>query len=255
MSQFVPRQIVLAALAALLAGPGFALAGTQGGQAGEPAIGSAPQAIVWAPISGRATVGGADLTLNARANGGGVVSYQTTTSTVCNIVDGRKLRFLSAGTCTVTASQSGTATHAAATDVTQTFVVEAALSRTIWTPGNNFGAGAVGSTRPLRLVLSGGEYVAEAVSDTPSVCTLAARPAPVPKGQPRFDITVVSAGTCTLRARHVGTEFAKGYTIQDADDTLALPVYAPVPPCPSGTCPSLASDMPWVTISRDLPSS
>jgi hypothetical protein len=62
--------------------------------------------------------GDADFDPGATAGSGLAVSYSSTTPSVCTIVS-NNVRIVSAGTCTVTAAQSGNATWAAASDVTR----------------------------------------------------------------------------------------------------------------------------------------
>ena len=65
------------------------------------------------------------LTLTATATSGLPVSYASSTPNVCT-VSSSTASLLAAGTCTLTASQPGGGTYAAATPVTQSFTVNAA---------------------------------------------------------------------------------------------------------------------------------
>ena len=65
---------------------------------------------------------GTPLTLNATASSGLAVAYTPNTPLVCT-VSGNTATFLTGGTCSITASQSGNTTYAPATPVTQTFTV------------------------------------------------------------------------------------------------------------------------------------
>jgi hypothetical protein len=67
---------------------------------------------------------GTPLTLAATASSGLAVSYAASPSTVC-AVSGAKVTFAGAGTCTITASQSGNTYYSAATSVSQSFTVKA----------------------------------------------------------------------------------------------------------------------------------
>ncbi|MGA2085098.1 MAG: fibronectin type III domain-containing protein [Terracidiphilus sp.] len=69
---------------------------------------------------------GTPLTLSATASSGLTVSFASTTTSVCT-VSGTTATFLEAGTCSITASQAGNATYAAATPVTQSFTVNAMI--------------------------------------------------------------------------------------------------------------------------------
>jgi hypothetical protein len=72
---------------------------------------------------------GTPLTLTATASSGLAVSYASSTTSVCT-VSGSAATFLAAGTCTITASQAGNASYAAAASVSQSFTVNAASSST-----------------------------------------------------------------------------------------------------------------------------
>ena len=63
-------------------------------------------------------------TLNATADSGLTVSFSSSTSGVCT-VSGTTLTFVTAGTCTIDADQAGDSTYLAATQVSQTFTVNA----------------------------------------------------------------------------------------------------------------------------------
>ncbi len=80
----------------------------------------ATQTIMFGTISTQTV--GIPLTLTATASSNLPVSYQSTTQTVCT-VSGSTATFLSPGPCSITASQSGNGTYAAAQSVTQMFTV------------------------------------------------------------------------------------------------------------------------------------
>jgi sugar lactone lactonase YvrE len=70
-------------------------------------------------------LGSAPITLGATASSGLPVTLVSTTSLVCS-VHGYVVTLVSAGTCSITASQTGNSTYAAASPVTQSFTVYAA---------------------------------------------------------------------------------------------------------------------------------
>ena len=82
------------------------------------------QTISFAAIS-QQTVG-TSLLLAASASSGLPVTYAASPSTVCS-VSGSAAAFSGPGTCTITASQAGDSLYSAATPITQTFTVVAAL--------------------------------------------------------------------------------------------------------------------------------
>ncbi len=73
---------------------------------------------------------GTPLTLSATASSGLTVSFTSTTTSVCT-VSGTTTTFIAAGTCSITASQAGNATYAAATSVSRSFTVNAVGNPTI----------------------------------------------------------------------------------------------------------------------------
>ncbi len=82
-------------------------------------ISKAPQTITFGPLSNQVS-GAPPFALTAVASSGLPVTFSSTTPTVCTVT-GVTVTLLSAGTCTITASQSGNANYFAATSVTQSF--------------------------------------------------------------------------------------------------------------------------------------
>jgi MBG domain/Bacterial Ig-like domain (group 3) len=87
-------------------------------------IGQANQTITF-PVPTGKTFGDADFDPGATASSGLAVSYSSSTPGVCTIVSG-KVHVVSAGTCTVTASQAGNANYNPAPNVTRSFSIGAA---------------------------------------------------------------------------------------------------------------------------------
>jgi fibronectin type 3 domain-containing protein len=92
---------------------------------------------------------GTPLTLVATASSSLTVSFASTTTGVCT-VSSTTATFLIAGTCSITASQAGNATYAAATPVTQSFTVNSVSGpfyampperTTLWQPGVTYNGG------------------------------------------------------------------------------------------------------------------
>ena len=134
---------------------------------------------------------GTPLTLSATASSGLTVAFASTTPTVCT-VSGTTATFLTAGTCSITASQSGNATYAAATPVPEGFTVNAsgltAQTITFADPGTQ----TVGTPLTLSATASSGLTVSF-TSTTTSVCTVSGTTA-----------TFLTAGTCTIDANQAG---------------------------------------------------
>jgi hypothetical protein len=148
-----------------------------------------PQTITFATPATQTV--GTPLTLSATASSGLAVGYDSTTTPVCT-VSGSVATFVAAGTCSITASQPGNSTYAAATPVSVSFSVEAAplLSQTITfaTPASQ----TVGTPLTLSASASSGLAVSYE-STTTSVCTVASSTA-----------TFVAAGTCSITASQPG---------------------------------------------------
>ena len=79
------------------------------------------QTISFSTIT-KKTLAQSPVTLSATASSRLPVTFSTTTPTVCT-VNGNKLTLLTAGTCTVVASQAGNTVYAAAASVTRSFTV------------------------------------------------------------------------------------------------------------------------------------
>ena len=144
------------------------------------------QNIAFPAIASQAV--GGTVSLTATASSGLPVSFASSTTPVCT-VSGTTATLIAAGTCTITASQPGSASYAAATPVTQSFTVSAS-SQTI-----TFGAipaQTVGTSFTLSARASSGLPVSFASSTTP-VCTVSGTTA-----------TLVAAGTCTITASQPG---------------------------------------------------
>jgi uncharacterized cupin superfamily protein len=142
-----------------------------------------PNAITWTQsLSGR--VGSADLALTATALT--AVSYISNTLGTCTIVDGTKVHFEAAGTCTVSAAAGADATYLAAAGRSKSFTVIAAFLSNAITWDQSL-SGRVGSA-DLALTATAATTVSY-VSSTLGVCTIVS-------GKVRF----VSAGECTITA-------------------------------------------------------
>ncbi len=112
------------------------------------------QTITFAAI-GAQTVG-TPLALRASATSGLPVGFASTTGAVCT-VSGTTASFVAPGTCTIVASQGGNASYAAATPVSQSFTVAAAV-----VPGFSLRSGAA------LLVLVQGQSGTDPISVSPS---------------------------------------------------------------------------------------
>ena len=72
---------------------------------------------------------GTSLTLSAKASSGAAVTFTSATPGICT-VSGTTATFVTAGACTIDASQAGNSTYAGASQVTQSFTVNPAIGPT-----------------------------------------------------------------------------------------------------------------------------
>ena len=154
----------------------------------QPIAQALAQSISFPALTDR-KVGEEPLTLAATPTSGLAVTFASTTPAVCT-VNGSAVNVIAAGTCSVTASQAGNATYAAALPVTNTFTVAPAdQAITFVSPGNQ----TLGSA-PIALVASATSgLLVSFESNTPAVCTVSGA-----------TLTLVAAGTCTVVARQAG---------------------------------------------------
>ena len=161
-----------------------------------------PQTITFTS-PGDLVMGGTVPALTATASSGLAVSYASSTPSVCTASGtSTTLTLVAAGTCTIVASQSGDATHAAAPSVTDTFQVSGGLTAqtiTFPTPGNQ----TLGTATPALGATASSGLSVSYVSNTTSVCTVSGT-----------TLSLVAAGTCSLTASQAG----------DATHAAAAPV-------------------------------
>ena len=133
---------------------------------------------------------GGTVSLSATATSGLTVAFTSTTTSVCT-VSGTTVSFVSAGTCSITASQAGDGTYNAAPDVIQAFTIgQASQTISATNPGpqpNNPGGTillAASTTSGLPLTYD---------TTTPGVCTVSGT-----------TVTIVGPGTCNITVSQAG---------------------------------------------------
>ncbi|HXJ41521.1 MAG TPA: hypothetical protein VNH18_19740 [Bryobacteraceae bacterium] len=136
---------------------------------------------------GSVTMGNSPITLQATASSGLTVGFSSDTPAVCT-VSGNILTMVAAGTCSVTASQAGNTTYAAAIPVAGSFTVLATQTITFAAPTS----ATVGESATLGATASSGLTVSF-TSTTPDICTVAGN-----------IMTPIARGTCTITARQAG---------------------------------------------------
>jgi hypothetical protein len=151
----------------------------------------------------------------ATASSGLQVSYTSSTTNVCTIVNG-KVHIVALGTCKVTASQPGNGNYNAATSVTQSFTIGKG-NQTITFPqpsdarygDPNFDPGASASSG----------LAVSYTSSTSSVCKISSG-----------KIQIVAPGTCTITASQSGNgswnaaqSVTRSFTVRKDDQTITFP--------------------------------
>jgi hypothetical protein len=171
------------------------------------------QTITFGALGSKA-LGSAAFTVNATASSGLPVSFASTTAAVCTVA-GASVTLLSAGSCTIEASQAGNSSWPAATPVDQSFTVTRGSQTIAFAaiPSQPFSNG------PLVLsatVTSGLTIVF--TSSTPGVCTVAGAV-----------VTFLSLGMCTIQAAQPGdsnytaaTSVTQKFSITQGSQTIAF---------------------------------
>jgi hypothetical protein len=169
------------------------------------------QTITFGPIAGQAV--GTPLTLSATASSGLGVTFASLTSSVCSVT-GTTATFSTTGTCTIQATQTGNASYAAATSVSQSFTVSAE-SQTI--TFNSIPTQTVGTPLTLSATATSSLGVTFA-SLTSSVCSVSGTTA-----------TMLTSGTCTIQATQAGnssyapaTPVPQSFTVNAAAQTITF---------------------------------
>ena len=165
---------------------------TQSFQVDPVLAGLAAQTITFGPLPGAKV--GVPVAVSAFSSAGLPVSLRSGTPVVCT-VSGSTVTTLTAGTCTITASQAGSSDYAAASPVTQLFQVDpvlAGLAAQTITFGSLPGA-KVGVPVAVSAFSSAGLPVSLR-SGTPVVCTVSGS-----------TVTTLTAGTCTITASQGGS--------------------------------------------------
>jgi Beta-propeller repeat len=126
--------------------------------------------------------------LSATATSGLTVGFGSNTTAVCT-VSGVNITLVTTGTCSITASQPGNTTYAAAPSITQTFSIFKSQTITFGTPSNQTMRSAPVA---LSATATSGLAVAFASNSMP-VCTVSG-----------VGVTLVMAGTCSITASQSG---------------------------------------------------
>jgi hypothetical protein len=148
----------------------------------------------FAELATQTFVPGASLTLSATGGASGnPVVFASNTTDVCAVA-GATVTVLNAGSCSITASQTGSGNYLEAAAVTQSFQINPAQQSI-----TNFAVPATQTFAPgatLALTATGGASGNPVVfaSDTTDICTVAGT-----------TVTIVGAGTCSVTANQAGS--------------------------------------------------
>ena len=140
---------------------------------------------------------GTSADLSATASSGLIVTFSTSTTSICSISDAT-VSYNAAGTCSITAAQAGNTVYGAATNVTRSVTVNAS-AQTISASGDATWVGddgVLGSTATLTATASSGLAVS-AESTTASVCTISSDGSP-------WTVTFVGLGDCSVTFTRAG---------------------------------------------------
>jgi hypothetical protein len=160
-------------------------------------ITSATQTIAF-PALNTVSLGVLPFNVSATASSGLAVTFASNTLPVCTMA-GSTVTILAAGTCMIAATQPGNTAYAAATPVTQTFIInQVSQGITFENPGTQ----TLGAAPPaLSATATSGLPVAVA-SNSPSICAISATA-----------LTLVSAGTCSITASQPGNSTYAASTV------------------------------------------
>jgi hypothetical protein len=161
------------------------------------------QSITSYSLPGGLIVSATPRTVSAISNSGLAVTFASTTESVCTI-SGTSLTLRAAGTCTLTLSQAGDSTYAAANTITVSRTVTAAPKTAQSITSYSLPGGLIVSATPQTVsAISNSGLAVTFASTTESVCTISGT-----------SLTLRAAGTCTLTLSQAGdSTYAAANTI------------------------------------------
>ena len=202
-----------------------------------------PQTISFTIIPAQNAGTSLNLSTYASASSGLPVSFTSMTTGICT-VSGGTATFIAAGTCTIQASQLGNTSYAAATPVSQSFLVHH-VNQTVTFPA--IGAQYAGTSITLAATASSSLPVTFA-SNTTTICTVSGNTA-----------TLLIAGYCDIQASQAGNAeyFAamtgQKFLVQHAKQTIDFPTIAPQVAATQLTLEATASSGLPVTFASTTP--
>ena len=185
--------------------------------------GASPQTITF-PLPGNVMYGASPVALNATASSGLPVGYVSNSPTVCTISASTAV-IVGAGTCSITASQAGTSSYAAATPVTQTFTVSRAPQTIVFAPL----AGVTLAAAQFALTATDSADLPVSFSTTTSaVCFVSGS-----------TVITLGVGTCTITASQAGNSNYLPATNVTQSFTVSPPAKPVMLSCTPTTGPTL----------------
>ncbi len=175
-------------------------------------VNSGSQTITFAALPG-VTYGAPPLTLTATANSGLTVAFASDTPAVCSVT-GTGVTVLAAGTCSITATQSGNSSYTAAAPITQTFTV----NKAVLTVTANYATSAIGQPLPAFSAAITGFVngdTAAVVTGAPTLTTTA-----TPNSPPGNYPLVPALGT--LAAANYSFTFVNGTLVLTAQPSIVI---------------------------------
>ncbi|WP_159436598.1 autotransporter domain-containing protein [Pseudovibrio sp. Tun.PSC04-5.I4] len=172
------------------------------------AIGKAAQTLSFTKPADQAFTPKGAVQLTATGGASGIpVTFTSQTSTVCTVLESQAI-LLTAGNCTIRASQAGNDNYNVAADADQTFAIgKAAQTISFTKPANQ----AFTPNGAVQLTATGGAsgIPVTFTSQTSTVCTVL-----------ESQTILLTAGNCTIRASQAGND---NYNVApDADQTFAI---------------------------------
>jgi hypothetical protein len=204
-----------------------------------------PQIITFAQPAAQVMSSGT-LTVAPTADSGLTVSLASTTPGIC-LVSGFVVTFVSAGNCSLTASQAGGSNYSPATNVVRSFAIKSSQTITFVQPADQLRSASSITVAPTA---SSGLTVS-LVSTTTSICTISG-----------FVVTLVATGNCSLTSSQAGnstyleaTNVVRSFAITDsqtitfaqpADQLLSASTITVAPTASSGLTVNLIATTPAV---------
>jgi hypothetical protein len=226
--------------------------------------GAAPTQTVTITVSGKAqtiqnfgtpvtaTYGSPAPVLAATATSGLAPTYALTSGTACSVTGAGVVTINSIGTCTVTASQAGNTTYAAATPVSELITVSPEAD-VITVPSTVPSSTQVGTPVTIGATTTSG--LPPTYSTSSPACTVSATGVVTPVSPGACSITVTQPAAGNFAA---ATPVTVNLTILGATDTITFPalpntVFTSTPPVPAATSTNNVAGAPPITYSTAGP--